>query len=217
MTHYAQLAEAVEYPHGPGEELTLRGSRATLDDLVDHFLDNDLDGFSEEHPGVSDYHIERIADILADIVRDVPDERSVRRQLKSQAHWAVLSDCASQLIEQEVDNLSEPSTGEELLTLARRAISYLQPAAAAIPSGQTHERAGAGEQSHSRKQASTSQSGSSEQLQQPAAELADCSSRIRNAADQLQTDRPVHAAYTRELASRIDELLADLLPPGTAL
>lgn len=208
MTHYAQLSEAVEFAQGPDNGLVLRGSRATLDDLVDRFLDDDLDELAETHPGVSNYQIERVADILADLLRDVPDEQSARRQLKRQAHWALLSERVSRLIELEEDDLSEMPTGTELLALARRATDHLDTAGrlAAVK----RQDPIAGGNAGSRSAPSEARPKPSESLQQVLAELTDCSSRVRNAADRLQSHRPIHAAYTRELASRIDEVLSDL-------
>lgn len=212
MTHYAQLAEAVEYPRELDEDLVLRGSRATLDDLVDRFLDDDLDELAETHPGVSNYHIEQVADILADLLRDVPDEQSARRQLKRQAHWALLSERVSRLIELEEDNLSDPPTGAELLTLARRATDHLDPEGRLASGGRQDSIAGGGA-GRSRSAPSASRTRTSEPLKKVLAELTDCSSRIRNAVDRLQRHRPVHASYARDLASRIDELVADAEEP----
>lgn len=211
MTCYAQLSEAFEYPRGAGQKLVLRGSRATLDDLVDHFLDDNLDGLCQAHPGISDHHVQPVVEIFADLLQDVPDERHARRQLVRQAHWALFSEQASRLIEQEADHLSDPPTPEDLLTLARRALKHL-PSGAETTATQGQRSTGAGLQSAPRERAGTARSGSHDVLQQAAAELTDCSSRIRNAADRLQGDHPVHGAYARELATRLDELLVDLLP-----
>lgn len=213
MTHYAQLSESLEFGRRAGEGLVLRGSRVTLDELIDHHLADDLEGLCQAHPGVRDYHIQQVAQILDDLLRDVPDEPHARRQLKRQAHWAVLSEHASRLIEQEADNLSDSPTREELLTLAREALAQLQAQTNRPAVGQNHQSPGAGEPSAGHEPPGSTRSGSRDALQQVAAELTDCASRIRNAADQLQGDHPVHAAYARELATRLDELLVDLLPP----
>ena len=191
----------------------LRGSRVTLDELIDHHLADDLDGLCQAHPRVSDYHVEQVAEIVADVLQDVPDERRARRQLKRQAHWALVSERASIFIEQETDGLSNPPQREELLTLARRALEHLEPDTAAVAPGGSQQEAGAGEQSAGRAHPGSALSGSRNSLQKLTAELTDCASRIRNAADQLQVDHPVHAAYVRELVTRLDELLVDLLPP----
>lgn len=210
MTHYAQLAEAVEFSRGPDISLVLRRSKGSLDDLVDHFVDDDLDGFCQAHPGVSDYHVKQVTDILADLLRDVPDERTARRQLKKQAHWALLSERVSRLIELEEDDLSDPPTGGELLTLARRAVQQLTPGGMIGAMARGRREQDFSRDPGSRPASSASRTVSSESLQQILAELTDCSSRVRNAADRLQGQRPVHAAYTRELASRVDEVLSDL-------
>lgn len=209
VTHYAQLAEAVEYPREPGEDLVLRGSRATLDDLVAYFVDDDLDGFGEAHPGVSNYHIEQVADILADLLRDVPNERNARTQLKKQACWALLSERVSRLIELEEDDLSEMPTGTELLTMARRTVQQLEPergiAATQCGGGKTDVANLPG----NRRQSSALQTQSSGSLQQVLAELTGISSRVRNNADQLQAHLPIHASYARELATRLDEIVSE--------
>lgn len=214
MTHYAQLAQALEYGKGSGEALVLRGSSVTLDDLVDHFLADELDGWSKEHPSVDRYHVQQVADILDDILRDVPDPARARRQLQKQASWALLSERVSMLIEREADNLSKPPNREELLTLTRRALGHLDPEPATIGPGRAHQEAEAGGPSALHDPRGAPRSGSRQSLQEIAAELTDCASRIRNTVDQLQGDHPVHAAYAREIATRLDELLVDLLPPG---
>lgn len=212
MTHYAQLAEAVEFSRDPDSRLVLRGSEGGLDELIDHFVDDNLDGFCKAHPGVSDYHVEQVADILADLLRDVPDERSARRQLKKQAYWALLSERASRLIELKEDDLSEMPTGTELLTLARRTVQQLEPergiAATQCGGGKTDVADLPGNPGN-RRQSSALQTESSESLQQVLAELTGLSSRVRNTADQLQAHLPIHASYARELATRLDEIVSE--------
>lgn len=213
MTHYAQLSEALEYAKGSGQKLVLRGSRVTLDELTDHYLAGDLDSFRQAHPDVSDYHVEQVAEIVADVLQDVPDEQRARRQLQRQAHWALLSEHASRLIEREADKLADTPTREELLALARQALDLVQPQADNVVVGKGHQSRDPREQPTCHEPSGSVPIGSRDALQQVAAEITDCSSRVRNAADQLQGDHPVHAAYARELATRLDELQVDLLPP----
>lgn len=210
MTHYAQLAEAVEPARSLDEGLVLRGSRASLDALVNYFLADDLEGLREKYPDVSNYHVEQVTEIFADILRDVPNERRARQQLLNQAAWALLSERASRLIEREVADLSDPPEGVELLALARRALAYLEPEAGSVASRADRHKTKASEPPGTQYRSSVPRNRSSETLEQVLAEFTDVSSRIRNVADQVQRTRPVHSSYARELANRLDEIVSEL-------
>lgn len=191
MTHYCRLAEATERdPERHGPDLTFRETRVPVDRIIPHLNDGRMDTFLDSFPSVRRRHVEIVAEVWEDLRREVSRDEA-RRQLRFQAAWALVSERASRLIEREEVALSEPPSQEELVGLTRQALANLGWSRPDSPSAAETDSLEVDRQTRALHC------------------LADAASELRTAADNLR-GYPVHAAYARDLASRIETLRGEL-------
>jgi len=176
-------------------DLVFPGTRVPVAALLDELqAGSDLDTALEGYPSVRPEHARIVNQVWGTIEVQAHRAADARARFRTHPDWAIVSAHVARNIDHGFLRFSDPPQGQEVLEAVKRVLDEcLAPDETGLP-GRPSSRCG--DPDDARHEALRS--------------LVEAATYLREAAELLDPFPSLHASHSRQLATRVDEVVADL-------